>query len=50
MSLFKQNHFALWLWTAAVLLPGVSSPGLEAQQPPVPPEVLAYADMVLHNG
>ncbi len=50
MSLFKKNHFALWIWTAAVLLPGVSSRGLEAQQLSVPPEVLAYADMVLYNG
>ena len=50
MSLFNKNHFALWIWTAAVLLPGVSSRGLEAQQRSVPPEVLAYADMVLYNG
>ena len=50
MRLFNKNHFALWIWTAAVLLPGGSSRGLEAQQPSVPPEVLAYADIVLYNG
>ena len=50
MRLFNKNHFALWIWTAAVLLPGSSSRGLEAQQLSVPPEVLAYADIVLYNG
>ena len=50
MGLLNKNHFALWVWTAAVLLTGVSSRGLEAQQQSVPPEVLAYADMVLYNG
>ena len=50
MSLFNKNHFALWIWTAAVLLPGVSSRGLEAQQPSVPSEVLAYPNIIAYNG
>ena len=50
MSLCQKDHFALWIWTAAVLLPGVLSPALEAEQLSVPPEVLAYADIVLYNG
>ena len=50
MSLFNKNHFALWIWTAAVLLPGVSSRGLEAQQLSVPPEVLAYPNIIAYNG
>ena len=50
MSLFNKNHFALWIWTAGVLLPGVSSRGLEAQQPSVPSEVLAYPNIIAYNG
>jgi len=50
MSLVNKNHFALWIWTAAVLLPGVSSRGLEAQQPSVPSEVLAYPNIIAYNG
>ena len=50
MSLINKNHFALWIWTAAVLLPGVSSRGLEAQQPSVPSEVLAYPNIIAYNG
>ncbi len=50
MSLFNKKHFALWIGAAAVLLLGGSSRGLEAQQLSVPPEILAYADIVLYNG
>lgn len=50
MSLLRKKHFALWIWTAAVLLEGVSSPVLEAQPQSLPPKVLSYADLVLYNG